>query len=232
MPRRSPTTASMSASAGSPPLAGAGSAPTPAARRPGAGVTSRHRRRPSSHPLAPADRSPSTPARRVRPATSASNAAATAGCSATASAWVGPARTATSRWRSPTSSPRRSRQRPRGSQPTIGVPGDMGNFDDRQQGNSAILDNSYYVSPVLTYADTTAPAVPTGVTPSVGPNSVTLNWDQALDTQGDNVTLATSYTVYRGSTQIGTTDADMTVLNDNGLDTGSYSYTVKATDYC
>jgi DNA replication protein DnaC len=73
------------------PLAGAGSAPTPAARRPGAGVTSRHRRRPSSHPLAPAGRSPSTPARRVRPATSASNAAATAGCSATASAWVEPA---------------------------------------------------------------------------------------------------------------------------------------------
>jgi Domain of unknown function (DUF4082) len=92
--------------------------------------------------------------------------------------------------------------------------------------------DSHYVSPVLTFGDSTAPAVPANVTPSVGPNSVTLNWDQALDTHGDNVTPAKSYTIYRGDTQIGTAGSDITTYNDNGLSSGSYTYKVKATDYC
>jgi Domain of unknown function (DUF4082)/WD40-like Beta Propeller Repeat len=109
---------------------------------------------------------------------------------------------------------------------------DADTFTPETSANFTDTSDGYYVSPVLTVDDTTAPPAPTNVTPSVGPNSVTLNWDQTLDTQDDGVTIAKSYTVYRGTTQIGTTDSDTTVFNDEGLDTGTYTYKVTATDYC
>jgi len=93
-------------------------------------------------------------------------------------------------------------------------------------------DDSYYVSPVLAYEDTAAPSAPTKLTPLVGPNNVTLTWNQSLDTQDDAVTQASVYTVYRDDEEIGTAGSDVTAFNDEGLSTGTYNYTVTAKDYC
>ncbi|QHC60376.1 PQQ-dependent sugar dehydrogenase [Rathayibacter sp. VKM Ac-2760] len=80
-------------------------------------------------------------------------------------------------------------------------------------------------------ADTTAPSRPTGLTARASGTAVTLTWTASTDDVG-----VRSYTVFRGSAQVGTvagtgTTAPPTTFTESGLAANTaYSYTVAAVD--
>lgn len=76
-----------------------------------------------------------------------------------------------------------------------------------------------------TIADTTAPSVPTGLTATTRmATSITFTWTASTDNVG-----VTSYKIYRGGTQIGTS-ATPTYTDNSLTPNTSYSYTVAAAD--
>jgi hypothetical protein len=83
------------------------------------------------------------------------------------------------------------------------------------------------LSPALTVAvggpDTTAPSVPTGLTPTAGPDSATLAWDPSTDDRA-----VTGYLVYRDGAYAGF--AAGTTWTDEGLAPGTYTYDLRAVD--
>jgi hypothetical protein len=72
--------------------------------------------------------------------------------------------------------------------------------------------------------DVTPPSAPGGLTPTTGPNSVTLGWAASTDNVG-----VVGYRVFRGNTFLGATSAR--TWTDTGLTTGTtYDYAVMAYD--
>jgi hypothetical protein len=84
--------------------------------------------------------------------------------------------------------------------------------------NSAFLIDPGFV------ADTTAPAVPTGVTATPGPGQVTLNW--AANSEAD----LAGYRVLRNGVQVASLGKVTSYVSSGLLSTQSYSFVVRAVD--
>jgi chitodextrinase len=85
--------------------------------------------------------------------------------------------------------------------------------------------SGHSASATATVPDTDKPSAPSNLSGVTSPGQVVLSWDGSTDNVG-----VAGYRIYRNGTQVGSVLGNLTTFTHTNLNSGTYSYTVRAVD--